>query len=355
MEKHDFTKHLFRASGFGHLMTGGSKEITETQLARIDELEAKEIEVKGLGKGDTDMLAKYKAMDEPNEKQAAKIIELEAKKIKPTGLTEIQETELYSNIDLRDNPMNYVALSKGAKTMLRKMRREIKFKRRREINSKYLTKGIELEETAIDWLSQHHDIIFTNNKERRENEYFTGECDIEEGYDTKVAWSLDTLPDPEENLKTIYEYQNRVYMILWDKEEWTTSSVALSMLEDELKRTLYGELWKWGGEEIPEWRKIEIIKFYCYEQDYFHEMLTANDCFPDIKEYKRILEANEDMPVDLEKACEMYLSFIEIPGDERIVEKTVIRDKKIEGKMEKIAILAREYMQSIEDEKYLKS
>jgi len=294
MEKYDFSKHKFRASGFGDLMAGG-KELTDKQKELIITLSQKET------------------------------------------LTTKQGETLNDLIKKRDT----VELSKGAKTLLRKMRREIKFKRRREINSKYLTKGIELEETAIDWLSMYHDTMFTNNKERREDEYFTGECDIEEGYDTKVSWSLDTLPDPEEPLKTIYEFQNRIYMRLWKRKEWTTSSIALSMLEDEIKRTLYGEQWKWAGEEIPTWRKVEIIKFYCYEEEYFIQMLAANDV---------VVNQESD-----EKTIDMFQSFVEIPMHERIVEKTVKFDKKIDDKMVKIAILAREYMQSIEDEMYTKA
>ena len=242
MEKYDFSNHKFRASGFGDIMAGG-KDLTEKQKETI---------------------ITYQSKDK---------------------LTDKQQESLDDLINKRDN----VELSKGAKTLLRKMRREVKFKRRREINSKYLTKGVELEETAIDWLSIHHDTMFTNNKERRNDEYFTGECDIVEGYDTKVSWSLDTLPDPEENLKTLYEFQNRVYMRLWDKKEWTTSSIALSMLEDEVN--------------------------------------TESD----------------------EKTIDLFQDFVEIPGHERIVEKTVKYDKAIDDKMVKIAILAREYLQEIED------
>lgn len=292
MEKYDFKDYKFRASGFGDLMAG-AKDITDKQKEMIYQLQTKE------------------------------------------KLTDKQAETLEDLINKRDS----VTLSTGAKTILRKLRREVKFKRRREINSKYLTKGIELEEEAIDWLSLHHDTIFTNNKERREDKYFSGECDIEEGYDTKVSWSLDTLPDPDEPLKTIYEYQNRVYMRLWNKKEWTTSSIALSMLPKEIGRTLYGELWKWGGEVIPDWRKVEIIKYYCYEEEYFLKMLVENDV---------VVNTSSD-----EKTIDMFQSFVEIPGPERIVEKTTYFDSEIDKKMEKIAVLAREYMQELEDKMYL--
>lgn len=293
LEKYDFTKHKFRASSFGDLMAG-AKGATEKQLELLKTLSVKQI------------------------------------------LTEKQGETLTDLIKKRDT----IELSSGAKTRLRKMRREIKFKRYREINSKYLTKGIELEEEAIDWLSLYHDKVFTNNKERREDEYFTGECDIEEGYDTKVSWVLDTLPDAKEVLKGIYEFQNRVYMRLWDREDWTTSSIVLSMLEDQIKQEMYGEAWKWPSNEIPSWRKIEIIKYYVYEEKYFIEMLAANDV---------VVNKESD-----EKTRDMFLDFVEIPMHERIIEKTTIRCSVIEKKMVKIAILSREYMQEIEDEMYEK-
>lgn len=295
MERYDFSNYKFRASSFGDLMAG-AKDLTEKQHALIGVLEDK------------------LANDNITEKQKETLDELLIK---------------------RDT----IELSKGAKTVLRKLRREIKFDRRREINSKYLLKGTTLEEEAIDWLSLHHDTVFTNNKERREDEYFSGECDITEGYDTKVSWSLDTLPDPEEPLKAIYEYQNRVYMRLWKKKEWTTSSIALSMLPKEIKNSLYGEAWKWAGEEVPTWRKIEIIKYFCYEEEYFIKMLTANDV---------IVNKESD-----EKTIDMFQSFVEIPGAERIVEKTTYYDKAIDKNMEAIAKLGREYMQEIEDKLYL--
>ena len=297
------------------------------------------------------MLEKYQVMEEPTDKQKAKIVELEAKKIKTTVLTENQQLELDTYTSYRDNPLDHITLSKGAKTVLRKMRREIKFKRRKELKSKYLKKGIELEEKAITFLSKHHNDVFTNNTERRFSEFFSGESDVEEGYDTKVAYELDTLPDVEESLKTIYEYQDRVYMILWDKEQWTTSTIIMNMLDDQMVKEIYGEVWKWQPEDIPDWRKIEIIKHYIYDEENFIRLCKFNDCMPDLAEYARQLESG-DVDELLEKACDMFQDFVEIPDHERIVEKTVYRDKDIEAAMNKIAELSRKYMQDIENEMF---
>ncbi len=392
MEKYNFMDHKFRASSFGDLMTGG-KGISESQQKKVDKLEAQKIQPKKRTEKQEELLQKLiakrtqpreltkkeqdlydkltdqaehtdkemeiienleKKMNEvvgTTEKEEETIKDLEEKGTGVVGISESQQKELDELIDQRDN----VRLSKGAKTYLRKLRREIKFKRRRDINSKYLVKGVHFEEEAITFLSVYHEDVFTNNKERREDDYFTGECDVEEGYDTKVSWSLNTLPDPEEPLKTIYEFQNRVYMRLWDRDKWTTSAIVMNMLEDQMKKEMYGEAWKWEDNEIPAWRKIEIIKLYIYEEDVFIKMCEDNDCLPNMEEYKRQLES-EDEEVDplLEKAAKMFMDFVEMPDHERIVEKTVERDMEIEENMVEIAKLSRQYMQDIEDEMYEK-
>jgi len=290
----DFTKYKFRASSFGNLMTG-TGGLTVAQEKTIKALEWKK--------------------KDPEQKD----------------LTEKQETTLKELIYKRDN----IELSKGAKTYLRKLRREEKFGRRAEIKSKFLTKGIELEEEAITFLSIWHDQVFTNNKERLFSEYFQGECDIEEGYDTKCSWALNSLPDPEEKLDSLYEYQNRIYMILWELDQWTTSSILLNMTDSALNDAIYRESFKWAGNEIPEWKKLEIINLYIYDERNFVRLCDVHDCTPN--------EESEGEAIDI------FTNFKEIPQHERIIEKTVIRDKKIEETMVEVAKLARIYLQEQED------
>ena len=288
MKKIDWSKHLFRASSFGDLMAG-AKELTDKQK---------------------ETLAAYQMKDELTAKQ--------------------QET-LDDLISKRDS----IELSKGAKTVLRKMRREIKFNRRKQLKSKYLTKGIQLEEQAIDFLSIYHDTVFENNKERRENEWFSGESDIIEGIDAKCAWELDTLPDPEEPLPAIYEFQDRIYMMLWDKDEWTTSSIVLNMMDSALNDAIYREGFNWEDNIIPEWKKIELIAFYIYDEENFYRLCKLHDCVPNAE--------------SSELAIDSFNGFVEIPDHERIVEKTVYRDKAIEKRMIEIAKLARIYLQELDD------
>ena len=328
----DWDKHLFRASSFGMLMSG-TKGISESQLNKIEELKAKAVEIKPLGKGDTTKLEKLLKVEEPNEKQLEQIAELQAKKTTPKGLTDKQAETLRDLETLRDKPLE---LSKGAKTYLRKLRREIKFKRRKELKSKFLTKGLELEEDAITFLSLYHENYFVNNKGRLKDDYFSGEADIVEGFDTKCSWELDSLPDPEEPIPAIYEFQNRVYMRLYDEPKWTTSSILLNITPHALQDKIYREGFQpeWAGKILPNYKKLEIISFYTYTEEKFYEYMKLFDAVPD----------HDDV-----KSAEVILNFIEPPVNERIVEKTVHRDLGIEDTMVEVVKLSREYLKHQDD------
>ena len=142
------------------------------------------------------------------------------------------------------DPLLEQTLSATAKTFLNGMAREFVFGYSKTIGSKYFDKGIQCEDAAI---GLYNNVFFTNyvkNTERRTNEWATGECDIlvpgKKIIDIKNAWSLDTFPDTsddvaEEMKAAGYDYQGRVYMALWDEDEF---EVAYSMVStpDDLRR-----------------------------------------------------------------------------------------------------------------------
>jgi hypothetical protein len=90
---------------------------------------------------------------------------------------------------------------------------------RKQISSKYLNKGLKLEDTAIDKSIELLDLPFAiKNEQFFENDYFTGTPDlIVDGvvYDTKCSWDCFTFPLFEENIPTKdYFYQLQIYMEL---------------------------------------------------------------------------------------------------------------------------------------------
>ena len=112
-------------------------------------------------------------------------------------------------------------LSAGCKTYIKELVKEDLFGYRTTIDSKYLTKGIDMEDTSIDLYNEVHGTLYLKNTERLENEFITGECDInaeDKIIDIKSSWSLETFPpSPEDVNNKDYEWQLRGYMMLYNK------------------------------------------------------------------------------------------------------------------------------------------
>lgn len=114
-------------------------------------------------------------------------------------------------------------LSVGAKTVITKMAKEAIYGYDEIVTSKYMDKGIQVEDKSIELLNR---VLFTNyskNKERRENDWITGEPDIvthDRIYDIKSSWSLTTFPvTSKQGEDKSYEWQLRAYMWLFDVDK----------------------------------------------------------------------------------------------------------------------------------------
>lgn len=116
-------------------------------------------------------------------------------------------------------------LSVGAKTLVRELAREAIFGVSKQVTSKTMEKGILCEQNSIDL---YNAVFFTNhtkNADRRTVDDLTGEADIvvpgKIGKDIKTSWSIDTFPIALlDCLDSIYEWQMRGYMKLWDVPRW---------------------------------------------------------------------------------------------------------------------------------------
>lgn len=89
----------------------------------------------------------------------------------------------------------------------------------KEIKSKYLDRGIELEDVAIDKAIEWLDLPFAiKNEQHYEDDFFTGTPDlVVDGivYDIKCSWDCFTFPLFEKEIPTKgYYYQLQVYMHL---------------------------------------------------------------------------------------------------------------------------------------------
>lgn len=117
-------------------------------------------------------------------------------------------------------------LSVGAKTYIREIAAQEIFGVDFVVSSKAMEKGIEVEDDSIQLLNRVRGLSLTKNTERKFNDFIAGECDLfddqhKRGHDVKSSWSIATFPICIDDCKdSLYEWQMRGYMALWDAEEW---------------------------------------------------------------------------------------------------------------------------------------
>jgi hypothetical protein len=131
-------------------------------------------------------------------------------------------------------------LSQGAKTAIRDIAAQHILGIDFEVSSKEMEKGIECEPDSIALLNRVRGLSLVKNTDRRTDEHLTGECDLydapaDEGYDLKTAWSAATFPiladDIGGSARTVYEWQCRAYMALWNARRWHIAYALVSTPE----------------------------------------------------------------------------------------------------------------------------
>jgi hypothetical protein len=128
-------------------------------------------------------------------------------------------------------------LSETTKTYVYEWLKEQIYGFRKNINNKYLTKGIWLEDEAIDKTIELLDLSFAiKNEKFFEDDFFCGTPDlIVDGvvYDTKCSWDCFTFPLFDNDIPTKdYYYQLQVYMHLTGCKKATLVYVLLNTPEE---------------------------------------------------------------------------------------------------------------------------
>lgn len=137
-------------------------------------------------------------------------------------------------------PYKDASLSAGAKTFLKSLAKQYVYSFNKVVKTKYMDKGIACEDEAIELINSVRFKSYVKNSERRSDEILTGECDIYvpgvKTIDTKVSWDWDTFPALSEDCHdTLYEWQGRAYMRLWDVPEHEVVFVMLDTPEDLIR------------------------------------------------------------------------------------------------------------------------
>jgi len=198
-------------------------------------------------------------------------------------------------------------LSKTAQKHLLDVYISEKYNRRRDIQTKQMKKGIEVEQESIDLLSMYLKKPFVKNTERFSNKYITGLPDIiDDGIiDIKSSYDLWTflgnIPDKLDNL---YYWQMQSYMWLTGKTKATIAYCLVNTPDNIIQQEKYYLLKKLDviSEESPEFVK-EAMK------------LELNMKFDDIAMNERILmfdvSRNEDDILRIEQKVEKARLFLQ--------------------------------------------
>jgi hypothetical protein len=140
-------------------------------------------------------------------------------------------------------------LSETAKSYIQELFKEKELGIYKDISSRYLDKGIQLEDQAIQFASEVLGWDFVvKNTERFTNDWITGEPDINTDdllADIKCSWSGNTFPMFDEVLKNKdYYWQLMGYMMLTGKDRselvYCLLNTPFDIVEDEVRR----EHWK---------------------------------------------------------------------------------------------------------------
>lgn len=343
--KINWNKYLFRASSMYNIMSG-TVGLTETEKSDLKELIDKENSVVGLTKKQEEELEELKSKDKLTDKQKEKIADYEDRKTRKKELTPNQK-ERKEELIKKDKDKT---LPQGVQTYLKKLYREETYNRRKRLESKYILKGNLQEEEAITMYSLYRKYPFLNNKERANNGWITGEYDmyigddiynVEEGFDTKCSFDLSTFPFKDDQLDWNYYWQNMSYMWLSGAKKWTTvyclTNTPSSMIED----MIYREKFRWEGNDIPIWKKLEIINNNVFDEETFYREVKIQDSMPN---------TDDDSELNM-RAVDIFNSFVNMELHERIVEKVVRFDESAVERMKERILLCRKFLVTLSKQK----
>jgi len=126
-------------------------------------------------------------------------------------------------------------LSEGAITYCYGQAKQFVYGYKVQLNSRPITKGIMCEQDSIDLYNLVNFTQYVKNDERKENNWLSGECDIDTGsriIDIKTSWSAETFPALSDRIDSkLYEWQGRAYLMLWDRDEFELAYCLVSTPE----------------------------------------------------------------------------------------------------------------------------
>lgn len=242
------------------------------------------------------------------------------------GLTENQENELNELINKekrttkQEEKLQYLIAKKNAPPELSQTTKSYlvekfvneKYKRERDIYSKYTAKGLMVEEDSLTLYSRYLGKLLTKNEERLQNDFICGTPDVikELVIDIKSSWDIFTFFETKEKpLNQSYYWQLQGYMALTGAEEavlaYCLTDTPEVLINDEKRKLLFngGFLSELSPEYVEACEKLDIKMKYDdidINERIFEIKIKRNE--EDIQRiYKRVQECREYMKTKLFK------------------------------------------------------
>lgn len=130
------------------------------------------------------------------------------------------------------------SLGETAKTMLTLWYKEQLYSRRKEIQSKYMTKGNVVEDASIAYLNTLYGTDYKKNEQYYENEYIYGTPDIvaDTVIDIKNSWDFSTFPLFSKSIPTKdYMWQVQGYMMLTGKKKASVIYTLMDLPDEQIE------------------------------------------------------------------------------------------------------------------------
>jgi len=198
-------------------------------------------------------------------------------------------------------------MGETCKSYLKELYRESEYGIRKEVVSKYIDKGLMVEDSAIALYSTKYDGFYTKNDEWFKNEFISGTPDIvseNEVIDIKSSWNLFTMPFKDEEINKGYYYQLMGYMALTGlkkaKLAYCLIDTPPQLVQDEKRRLS----WQMGciDDMSPEY--LEACAEIDKSHDFSHIPMEERIVEFDIERDEEVIQAIYDRV----KLCREYLN-----------------------------------------------
>jgi len=160
-------------------------------------------------------------------------------------------------------------LSKTCTSYLEQWVKEQIYGRQKEISSKYMEKGLIMEDESIDFVNRYlgFDGLMLKNEKHFKDDFMTGTPDVITKkfiVDVKNSWDFSTFPLFGGKPNTDYYWQGQVYMHLTGVNHFKLIYTLMDTPEHLIEREAFSYAKRWGYEKLTD----EIYNKFLHKMTY---------------------------------------------------------------------------------------